>query len=214
MKKGLEKVIRGKVKPIIDNATIKTLGITSPEINVDITDQLLKSPLLDMPLDTTMKFKDAKKEFKKFYIKKLLHLNFGNISQVAKIAGVDRRSIHRLAKEFKFNIDKIRGEMLRAEYVKESKVADILEDTIDTYKSTFNAEKIKELVEYLPKLSKDIVKELPDELITLKEAEEEFEKRFILHVLQENKGNISRTAREIGLRFETLHRKLKQLNRG
>tara|TARA_Y100000310_G_C20680827_1_gene815833 strand:+ start:2500 stop:3144 length:645 start_codon:yes stop_codon:yes gene_type:complete len=211
MKKGLEKVIRDKVKPIIDLATIKTLGISSPEIQLDITDHILRSPLVHLPVDTTTSYKQAKKAFKEFYIQKLLHLHFGNVSQVAKIAGIDRRSIHRLVQKFKINVPKMRKEMLRAEYIKESKVSGIIEDTLESYKASFHPEKIKELYAYLPRLSKDIVKELPDEQVSLKEAEDAFDKQYFKAVLDQNNGNIAKTARQIKIRYETLHRKLRKL---
>jgi DNA-binding NtrC family response regulator len=38
-----------------------------------------------------------------------------------------------------------------------------------------------------------------------------FEKQYFEKALKENKGNVSKTARKIGLRYETLHRKLKKL---
>jgi DNA-binding NtrC family response regulator len=211
MKKGLEKVLKEKVKPIIDAATLKTLGLTSPEIKTDISDQLSRSPLVDLPIDASMQYKQAKQAFKKFYIQKLLKIHFGNISQVAKISGVDRRSVHRLARKFRLDVPKIRKDMMKAEYYSQARVSDILENTIETYKDTFHDKKLKELAEYLPKLSKDIAKEMPDVPLSFKEAEGEFEKRFFILVLEENKHNISKTARQIGLRYETLYRKLKAL---
>ncbi len=211
MKTGLEKVLKERVKPIIDEATMKTLGITSPEIETDITDKLLKSPLVDISINISLPFKRAKHDFKMMYIQKLLRLNFGNISKVAKIAAIDRRSIHRMIKKFNVDVPRIRQEMLKAEYYKEARVADIIGRSIESYKGTFSDKKLKELAEYLPKLSREIVKELPEEPITLKEAEEEFEKRYLFEMLKENKGNIAKTARQIKLRYEVVHRKLKKL---
>ena len=46
---------------------------------------------------------------------------------------------------------------------------------------------------------------------TLSEAREAFEKKVILRALQEQKGNVSRTAERLGLDRTTLHRKLKAL---
>ena len=46
---------------------------------------------------------------------------------------------------------------------------------------------------------------------TLAEAREAFERRTILRALQEQKGNVSRTAERLGLDRTTLHRKLKAL---
>jgi len=47
--------------------------------------------------------------------------------------------------------------------------------------------------------------------LTLKEAEEEFEKKFILAALKQHQFNITKSAKNMGLRFETLHRKIKSL---
>ena len=47
--------------------------------------------------------------------------------------------------------------------------------------------------------------------MTFKQAEQEFEKSYINKALEENNSNISQTARKIGLRFETLHRKIRKL---
>ena len=68
----------------------------------------------------------------------------------------------------------------------------------------------------------DILKQTPvnnsddDSLINamsypLKEAREEFEKRYLLNQLKLNQGNISKTADNIGMERSALHRKLKTL---
>ena len=48
-------------------------------------------------------------------------------------------------------------------------------------------------------------------LLKLKEARAEFEREFITRKLRENKGNISKTADEIGVERSNLHRKIKAL---
>ena len=63
----------------------------------------------------------------------------------------------------------------------------------------------------MDKLSSDIVKKLPAVEMSWDDAEVEFEKKYLEKALAENKGNISKTAKAIGLRYETLHRKLKKL---
>ena len=45
----------------------------------------------------------------------------------------------------------------------------------------------------------------------LKEAREEFEKRYLSNQLKKNHGNISKTADQIGMERSALHRKLKSL---
>ena len=45
----------------------------------------------------------------------------------------------------------------------------------------------------------------------LKEAREEFEKRYLINKIKTNSGNISKTADQIGMERSALHRKLKLL---
>src|SRR3989338_9338473 len=87
-KTDLEKVITEKVKPLIDSSMQKFLGITIKELSTDISDRLKRTPLLDFKIDTGMPFKKAKKLFKKEYVRKLLQLKQGNISDVARIAAI------------------------------------------------------------------------------------------------------------------------------
>jgi two-component system nitrogen regulation response regulator NtrX len=46
---------------------------------------------------------------------------------------------------------------------------------------------------------------------SLKDAKMDFERQFILKKLEENEGNISKTAEAIGLERSNLHKKLKSL---
>ena len=52
-----------------------------------------------------------------------------------------------------------------------------------------------------------------DNIVTdsLKDAKMDFERQFILKKLEENEGNISKTAEAIGLERSNLHKKLKSL---
>ncbi len=206
----LEKVIKSRVKPIIDEAMQKFIGARIVELETDLSDRIA-NPLHDMEIDTSVEFKKAKEMFKKSYLIKLLQTHLGNISKVAEISGIDRRSIHRIIKNLKIDAEKIRKNLLSEEYVKEEEVKDIIETTLGEYKGIINPKKLKKMYAGVPELSKDIIKELPKSPFTLKEAEEEFEKRYIMKALKENKFNISKTAKKIGLRYETLHRKMKAL---
>jgi DNA-binding NtrC family response regulator len=207
----LEKLIEDKVKPMLEEAMQKNLGITVNELETDISDRLKKSVLLEFDIDTKLKFKDAKKKFKREYVAHLLQLNFGNVAEVAKIALVDRRSIHRIVAEMKIEVQKFRDILQKGEYVKQLAVQDIIQESLEHYKTALNPVKYEAFYKQAPSISKNIIKELPETPKNLKEAEKEFEKRYFEKTLLENNGNISRTARKIGLRFETLHRKLKVL---
>jgi DNA-binding NtrC family response regulator len=207
----LENVLKKKLKPIIDDAMNKFLGVTIPKIEHDISYTLAKSPILDLEIDTKIGFKKAKEKFKKFYLEKMLQTNLGNISKVADLSEIDRRSIHRLIKQLKIDMSQIKGDLLEADYVKEAAVKDVIEQTLWGYRGIIKADKLKKMYREAPSISKDIVKELPEAPMTMKEAEDEFEKRFIIKALSENSMNITKTAKAIGLRFETLHRKMKSL---
>jgi len=208
--KDLEKVLKEKIEPIIDGAFQKFLGVTIKEISNDISDKLKKSPLLDFKINTDIPFKTAKKLFKKEYIKKILENSYGNISTVAKLTDTDRRSIHRLVKEFKIDINKIRKDMLKPAYLKQEAVKSIIDSTVKGYKDIIKSKKLEEVYKGSFDLSKDIIKELPTEILSLKKAEEEFEKQYLKKAIERFKTH-TKAAKAIGLRYETLIRKLNKL---
>ena len=211
MRPELEHLVETRVKPLLEEAMHKSLGITIQELQSDISDRLKKSALLDVPIDTKMRFKEAKRRFKQRYISGLLKQNLGNIETVAKIAAVDRRSIHRIVAQMKLDVKQLREQIDKRDYFKQATVQDIIQGSLETYKSALHPKRYDALYREAPQLSKDILRELPEIPEELKIAEQEFEKVFISRALTENNNNISKTARKIGLRFETLHRKIKKL---
>ena len=206
----LEEQIDKKVKPILEKAMHESLGITVDEIKSDISDELKQNPVLDLLIDYSKPYKEAKEDFKRQYVMKLLIKFFGNVSEVAKLSGLERRTIHRLIKKFNISAIKIRKAMAKMDYIKESAVSDIIEETLDHYKAIINPEKLKTLYNQADKISREIVQELPEEIVSWKEAEEDFDRRFLAHILHEEKST-TKAARRIKLRYETLHRKLKKL---
>ena len=111
---------------------------------------------------------------------------------------------------------------------------DLTSDLLFTYDWPGNIRELRNLIERVSilsvnedsansnKLLNDILKQTPvnnsddDSLINamsypLKEAREEFEKRYLLNQLKLNQGNISKTADNIGMERSALHRKLKSL---
>ncbi len=209
-KKELEQALEARIKPVLEQAMHKYLGVTVSEIEGDISDKL-KRPLLDFQIDTRIPFKKAKLLFRKAYFTRLLQMFLGNISEVAKVSGLDRRSVHRLIERLHIDVDTFR-EARMPEYIREHAVKNIIEGVFEHYKTSFNPAKLEQLYKHIGEVSKDVAKELPEKIITFKEAEDEFEKQYIEKALQENDANISQTAKKIGLRFETVHRKMKELN--
>ena len=210
-KKDLENTITQKIKPMLDEAMHRALGITVSEIESDISDKIKHNTSLEVSLDISIGFKKAKEQFKKHYVKQLLEGNFGNITRVAELAELDRRSIHRLVTQFKIDVPKFRQDMLKSSYLRQVAVQNIIEDTLDAYKGVLHPAKLETMYKQIPELSRDIIKELPEQTLTLRESEEEFEKLFLEKALRLHNHNQQETAKAIGLRYETLHRKLKVL---
>lgn len=200
-KKSVEQIVNDAVKPI--------LGITVDDLNKDISERLERSPLASFNIDTKLKFKEAKKNFKQQFLSRLLRVSYGNISEVAKKAGVDRRSIHRIVKDAGIDVPKIREEMIKPYQIRQKAVENIIEDVLENYKKLIHPDRIAEVYKKVDTVSKDILVDLPEKMITLKSAEEEFEKEYLKKALSENQGSITVTAKRVGLRYETLLRKIK-----
>lgn len=202
-KKDMEHIVDDAIKPV--------LGVSIDELNKDISEKLEKSPLASFDIDTKMKFKAAKKRFKQQFLSRLLRTSYGNISEVAKKAGVDRRSIHRIVKDAGIDVGKMREEMIKPYQIRQKAVGDIIENVLENYKAVIHPERIAEVYKNVDSVSKEILDELPEKRITLKKAEEEFEREYLRKALSANEGNVTKTAKSIGLRYETLLRKLKSL---
>lgn len=209
--KNLEKVMKEKINPMIEESLHKFLGVTINELNKDLSDKIETNPLISFDINTALSFKVAKKLFKKQYLQNLIRNHYGNISDVAKIASIDRRSVHRQVLELKIDVGKVRKELLRPDYYKKEAIDEIFKLTLDQYKGVIHPEKLQKVYKEVPSLTKNIIRELPAMEMTLKEAENEFERQYLKKALDENGWNISKTARKIKLRFETLHRKIKKL---
>ncbi len=209
--KTLEKVMAKPLKPVIDMAMHKFLGVTIDELNKDISDKIETKPLIQFDVNIALSFKAAKKLFRKQFFSKLIQTHYGNISEVADIAGVDRRSIHRAVKELGIEVKKLRKELLMPNYYTKEAVDSILRGTLEQYKQVIHPTKLEEMYKNVSNVSEDLLKVLPVKDITWKEAEHEFEKEFLRKILFEYNGNISKTARKIKIRYETLIRKMKKL---
>jgi len=86
----------------------------------------------------------------------------------------------------------------------------IIEDVLGNYKNVLHPGKLDEMYRNVSTVSKDILESLPEQPVTLKEAEHEFEMEYFKQALKLN-GSISQTARAVQLRYESLYRKLKRL---
>ncbi|MEA3430063.1 MAG: helix-turn-helix domain-containing protein [Nanoarchaeota archaeon] len=206
--KSLEKAIKDKIKPLLDKVTRESLGFSIEKLNEDIIDKLEK-PVLRFKIDTSIPFKIAKKDFKKQFFENLLRGHLGNISEVARISGMDRRSVHRAIKDLDINIDKYREEMIRPDQYRVEVVDEAVKDSLEEFKEIINQDKLKNIYQSI--MEKDEIKHIPLREPKFDESEKEFERQYIEYALRENNHLITKTAKKIGLRYETLIRKMKSL---
>ncbi len=208
-KKDLEGTIKEKVSPILEHTIEKSFGITIPKLEADITDTLMNVSIsLYVPLNTT--YPEAKKIFKKEFLRQQLRVHQGNVSQLAKFLGIDRRSIHRSIKEFNLDIERTKNVPESNEREFQTQIDQAIKHTLDNYREIIQPKKMELMYEELPSLSRNIAKFLPAPNFTWKEAEEEFERQFLENALKSTE-NISKIAQKIELRKETLYRKVKKL---
>ena len=215
LSRNLEKVVEKKdfesLLPVIEDTMHRFLGVTISELNEDLSSKINKRSLLNISIRTDLSYKSAKREFKKEFVTRLLQINLANVSEAAKVANVDRRSIHRIIQDAKIDINKIRKELIKPRYFKKMAVSAIVEDVLAQYKDIIHPVKLDEIYKSVSKLSEDIVHELPETRMTFDEAEDYFDKEYLGAALKKEGYNISKTARKIGLRYETLYRKIKKL---
>ncbi len=207
----LEKVVKEKIEPIITETTKHVIGVTVQELNKTLIDRIAATSPLPISVNTALPYKQAKKLFKKQFFTQLIETRYGNISDVAKITGIDRRTIHRTIKELGIDIEKIRQHLLNPDHYLRIALSHTVKDVLGQYKHVLNSVKIEQMYHEIPQLEAQVIEQLPLRDVTYKEAEEEFERQYFAKALKENNNNVTETAQKIGLRYETLHRKLKAL---
>jgi DNA-binding NtrC family response regulator len=209
MNSQLDSVIDEKIRPLVQAYQQKYLGVKVSEIEQDISDQLKQSTLLDLPIDVKMPYRQAKKAFKRAYLLRMLQLHLGNISTAADAAGIDRRSIHRMVHSLRLPATRMR-ENVEPMYVRKSVVQGIIQDVAGQYRPALHPAKYKAFSTHSEALSEEIVKELPEAHLSLKEAERAFEREYFTRLLAQS-TTIAAVAKQAKLRYEVVHRKLKML---
>ena len=208
--KDLEQTIKEKVSPLLEESMEKHWGITIPKLESDITDQL-KKPQLNVYLPPNLPFEKAKKTFKTEFIKRELRLHRGNVSQLAKLLELDRRSIHRAIKDLDIDVEEVRSRPESKEDYQKMMVDNLIRSTLQQYKEIIQPQKMQMLYHDVDTLSRNIAKFLPPPELSWKQAELEFEKQFLLQAMEENGWKVSVAALKLKIRPETLHRKIKKL---
>ena len=207
----LERVVKEKVEPMIEEAMRKFLGVTINELEKDITEKIGQEHLVGMVVRVDLPFKIAKKMFKKEFLERAIQTHYGNVSEVADIVGLDRRSIHRDIKSLGLDMRKLREKFYKSGYFEKEAVDGMIRGALDQYKRVIRPEKLEKMYSHVHELSENIVNVLPLLDVSWKEAEKEFEKVYLKAALEMNGWKLRETARKINVRYETLLRKMKLL---
>src|SRR3989338_11620048 len=141
----LEQAIKEKVSPLLEESMEKHWGITIPKLESDITDQL-KKPQLNVYLPPNLPFEKAKKTFKTEFIKRELRLHRGNVSQLAKLLELDRRSIHRAIKDLDIDVEEVRSRPESKEDYQKMMVDNLIRSTLQQYKEIIQPQKDRKSV--------------------------------------------------------------------
>ena len=209
-KRNLEKTIKEKVALLLEATMEKSWGIYVPQVQSDITDKLQASLPTKFYVPAASSFQDAKRKFKSEFLKNQLHLHRGNVSQLARLVGLNRRSVHRAMKGLDIHIERIRQEQDDLGY-QEKMINQTIIFALEGYRYIIQPQQMEKMYQEVPALSRNLAKLLPHHHLTWKQAEREFEKQFLSHSLQEHHWKIAETARELKIQPETLHRKISRL---
>jgi DNA-binding NtrC family response regulator len=209
-KEDLEEVMLKKIMPLVEATTQKFLGVKIEELNTDISSRLKRSMILGFDMDTRLSFRAAKEKFKREYLQRLLNNRYGNISDVAKLAKVNRRTVHRIVKKQHINVDELRKNMYKPGYLLEQEVGTMIAKVFDDYKGVIHPTKLENVYRNVDAISKNLLSEIPEQPMTLKEAIMEFEERFLRKALNESNMDMKIASKKLRIRYETLLRKAKR----
>ncbi|MBT4604021.1 hypothetical protein HOC01_00130 [archaeon] len=183
------------------------------ENSLENLSELLKTNKSKIPIHYELTFKESKKKFKESFFRKELSKH-QNISMLSKFLGIDRRSIHRAIKDF--DLIAIKKSKTSQDYYQNIKSYKNFKDLLKGY----NEQNSEELNWGMPKIEEQIItdqkinhKDKIEEM-TWKQAKLDFELRYLKMLLKhKNPSQTNKSlANKIGLRPETLSRKLKKLN--
>ncbi|MFW5852417.1 MAG: helix-turn-helix domain-containing protein [Nanoarchaeota archaeon] len=194
----------------IEDIIWKYSGSSSKIVNEDITERL-SYPFTNYTVGKEIDYRKAKEDFLKRYIIMVLTRHSGNITYAAEEADVSRRTVHRMIRKFGININRMRTytEKNYSEYI----ISDAIETSVKKYETKMRPKQIDGLYKNLNYITRDImIQSSLGSILTLREAEQEFEKKFFQCLLERNSLKKNKIAKKLGIRSETLHRKIKSLN--
>ncbi len=194
-----------RIKPIVEEALRTYVGTSVADLESSLTDRLVQG--FDFVINTTIAYKQAKKQFKRAYVLRQLRLHLGNVAETARVLGVDRRTVHRLIRDLAIPVDTCRKDLFKPSYVRAEALKEVITTVLDTYKPAERV-KLSPLYAHVTDMSRTLVNALPEQPMSLKQAEHEFDKRYFAAL--KNSSNIA-AALHARIRPETVHRKMKGL---
>ncbi len=197
-----------KILPVVEGALEKYLGVRIEKLEVEVSNKIR---LVWRPfVDTNLKYKEAKRLFRTQYVTKVLSAHFGNVAEVARLLGVNRRTLHRLLASRLQDVRLFRQELHREEYFRTEAVKGAFQSVLPAYSSILHPERIRSLYSHADDVSRQISGEVPFATISLGDADDEFDNQYITTLLNKT-GSVTKAARLAGIRAETLHRKIAAL---
>ncbi|MBT5021865.1 hypothetical protein HOK51_00660 [Candidatus Woesearchaeota archaeon] len=181
--------------------------------------------------------KEAKGKFEKYFFETKLRDNYGNIAQVARVTGVNRRTIHRKVNELGLAevVDGYRPqkEQEKVDSVRESKslfsedvVANTIKETISGFKDSLHPQVYTKIETGIDTLAKEMTTKLNNQnygitneerintiydniqTSNLKDAEKEFEKNFVYSTWEAAGFDKKKTADYLDIDVRSLNRKI------
>lgn len=190
----------------VERTLREAIGVTISELQQDLAERL-KDPLLGFEIRMDLKFKAAKRQFKEDYIRAVLQRNFGNISEAARILDLSRRTVHRLSEDEE--VASMRREMASPRYFRQQDISSAISEVLQAYGEVLHPKKMESVYQKVPVLSANLLEVVEQKPLPLKDALEEFERRYLTRALARHGPGLRQVGRAIGLRYETLLRKLK-----
>ncbi|MBT3408766.1 hypothetical protein HOK68_01540 [Candidatus Woesearchaeota archaeon] len=192
-----------QIKPVLDKALESFLGVKIDKISNEILEKLVKNNLNIDFLDS-WSLEEAKFNFKKDYLIKVLREFNGNISKASTISGIDRRTIHRLIIQFNIDIEEFRN---LPYHFSKKKIDDYIKfvagDVLKQYSLT---EKKSELIYGLP--TDELVKVIKKPFPKMEDAYDFFEYKFLVAVILKNDKVLKDVCKQLKIARETLSRKI------
>ncbi len=184
--------VNSLVEKVLKKHVVTSIDGLADSIKEGIENRLFLDINLGLP------FNDAKRFFMRKYFEELMIISYGNVSKAAKISGLNRRHLHRLAKTLNLKPQQYRIAMQKPyNYLRED-IMHVLDKKTDYQKSN---------PKIYTKIADDFTKTLSSESKSFIQALKEFEKQYFTSLIKRTK-TLSEASRLSKLSQKTLKRRI------